>query len=111
MAKHFIARNRKEHLDATFIFQHCRRMKTPAEILDYIGNETVRAALGVGADRVRLARTAPQLPASWYDTLEHLAGRPLDRAVFSFKRDARLATASPAPTNVQRQPHEKVGGE
>jgi hypothetical protein len=60
-------------------------MKTPSEIIDYIGPDTVRDAIGVDEKRIRQARLGPKLPASWYDTLERLAGRPLPREVFSFK--------------------------
>ena len=70
-------------------------MKTPAQIIDYIGHDRVRVALAVGADRIRLARVADKLPASWYDCLEHLAGRPLDRGVFSFKGDPAKIEVQP----------------
>lgn len=43
------------------------------------------AALNVQADAVRKAKSAGILPASWYDAMERLAGRPLPRNVFSFK--------------------------
>ena len=60
-------------------------MKTAAEIIEYIGQAKIEAALGVKADAVRKARASGILPASWYDTLERLAGMSLPRDVFSFK--------------------------
>lgn len=61
-------------------------MKTPREILDYIGsNEQIAAALGVTVDRVDRARRDGKLPASWLDALEKMARRPLDRDCFNFK--------------------------
>lgn len=43
------------------------------------------SAVKVAPDRIRLARAADKLPASWYDALERLCGRPLDRSLFTFK--------------------------
>lgn len=60
-------------------------MKTPQDLIDFIGPEALQAALGVGPDRIRLARQADRLPALWYDAMERLAGRPLDRRLFTFK--------------------------
>lgn len=60
-------------------------MKTPSEIIDFAGPDRVMAAVKVAPDRIRLARTADKLPASWYDALERLCGRPLDRSLFTFK--------------------------
>jgi len=60
-------------------------MKTPAEILDFVGHDRAQAILGVGSDRIRLARAASHLPASWYHAMEKLAGRPLPRESFTFK--------------------------
>ena len=60
-------------------------MKTPQELIDFIGADTLQAALGVGPDRIRLARQSDKLPALWYDAMERLAGRPLDRRLFTFK--------------------------
>lgn len=61
-------------------------MKTPREILDYVGQDAAATALGVKADSVRRAAKGDKLPAAWLDTLEQLARRPLDRGVFTFKR-------------------------
>ena len=60
-------------------------MKTAAQIIDYIGLATLRAALQVKPDAIRKARRKGQMPAAWYDTCERLAGRPLPRDVFSFR--------------------------
>ena len=50
----------------------------------YVGI-SVNAALSVKDDAVRKALKSGVLPASWYNTLEKLAGRPLPRRAFSFK--------------------------
>jgi hypothetical protein len=60
-------------------------MKTAPEIIDFIGQDRIMAALGVKDDAVRKAKASGVLPASWYHTLEVLAGRPLERQAFSFK--------------------------
>ena len=60
-------------------------MNTAPEIIDYVGRDRIMAALGVKEDAVRKARSAGIFPASWYHTMETLAGRPLPRSVFSFK--------------------------
>lgn len=60
-------------------------MKTAPEIIDYIGQDALMAALNVQADAVRKARKSGVLPAAWYDAMERLAGRPLPRSLFSFK--------------------------
>lgn len=65
------------------------RMQTPKDILDYVGQDAAAIALGVKADSVRRAAKGEKLPAAWLDTLEHLARRPLDRRVFTFKRADR----------------------
>ena len=60
-------------------------MKTPREILDFIGRDVVQDEIGVSADRVRVAATQDKLPASWLNALERLARRPLPREAFNFK--------------------------
>lgn len=61
-------------------------MKTPREILDYIGDDALVAqAVDVALVRVDRARRSETLPASWLDALERLAKRPLPREAFSFK--------------------------
>lgn len=60
-------------------------MKTPHEILTFVDPERARIALGVGPSRMRKAMRDDRLPASWLDTLERLAGRPLPREAFYFK--------------------------
>ena len=60
-------------------------MKTPCEIIDWIGPEVVMAAMNVQDRRIRQARLEPQMPASWFHTMEELAGRPLPRSAFAFK--------------------------
>jgi len=61
-------------------------MNTPREILEFIGPERARVALGVGKARMRQALGEDRLPASWLHTLEELARRPLPRECFSFKK-------------------------
>ena len=63
-------------------------MKTPREILQYVGVEAAATALGVSVIRVDRAQRDEKLPASWLDTLERLARRPLDRSAFAFKGTA-----------------------
>lgn len=60
-------------------------MKTPREILQYVGIEAAANSLGVSVVRVDRAQRDGKLPASWLDALERLARRPLDRAAFAFK--------------------------
>jgi hypothetical protein len=60
-------------------------MKTPSDILDFVGLDRAQEVLKVGKDRIRTARDADKLPASWYNALETLAGRPLPREAFTFK--------------------------
>jgi len=61
-------------------------MKTAPEIVNHIGSAQLMAALGVKADAIRKAVSVGRLPASWYHTCEELAGRPLPREAFNFKR-------------------------
>jgi hypothetical protein len=61
-------------------------MKTPRDILEYVGLAEAAKALGVTPHRVDRAQRGDTLPASWLDTLERLAKRPLPREAFSFKR-------------------------
>ncbi len=67
------------------IDQNPNPVETPPQILDFIGQSRVRRALSVKDDAVRKALKSGVLPASWYNTLEQLAGRPLPRSLFSFK--------------------------
>ena len=60
-------------------------MNTASEIIDFVGAERIKEALSVKDDAVRKARTAGIMPASWYDAVERLAGRPLPRSLFTFK--------------------------
>lgn len=60
-------------------------MKTPSEILTFVGADRARERLDVSQDRIRIAMTQEVLPSSWYAVLEDLAGRPLPRECFSFK--------------------------
>lgn len=60
-------------------------METASEIIEFIGQDRIMAALSVKDDAVRKAKTAGVLPASWFHTLENLAGRPLPRKAFNFK--------------------------
>lgn len=87
-AGNFFRQQAKYALATRFFFRHGLAMKTAPEIIDFIGQDKIIAAMHVQADAVRKARAAGVLPASWYHTLEKLAGRPLPRDVFSFKGDA-----------------------
>ena len=60
-------------------------MKTPREILQFVGVTEAAKALGVSVIRVDRAQRDEKLPAAWLDTLERLANRPLDRGAFAFK--------------------------
>ena len=60
-------------------------MKTPHEIVDLIGRETIRDAFRVQDDVINKHLRAGHFPASWYDTLERLADRDLPRSLFTFK--------------------------
>jgi hypothetical protein len=60
-------------------------MDTPAQIIDHIGAERLREALGLTPTRIRQARLEPQLPASWFATCEKLTRRRLSRDLFAFK--------------------------
>jgi hypothetical protein len=71
------------------ISHYLARMKqprTPKAIIESLGVPEVARTLGVSEARIKRARFSRELPAAWLDGLEKLAGRPLDRAVFSFKR-------------------------
>lgn len=62
-------------------------MKTASEIIDYLGGrDAVAAVVGVQNDAVRIAESKGYLPAPWYHLLENMAGRPLPRECFTFKR-------------------------
>jgi hypothetical protein len=67
-------------------------MKTPREIIKYVGADAAAARLGVSLDRIDRATRDRLLPASWLDGLEQLARRPLDRAAFNFKDGTSDAT-------------------
>jgi hypothetical protein len=60
-------------------------LETPSQVIEFVGEEAVMAAVGVKRDAVRKAVKAGELPAAWYDALERLSGRPLPRGMFSFK--------------------------
>lgn len=60
-------------------------MKTVTEIMDFIGRDRLMAEIGVKSSAVRMAEKSGQAPALWYDAMERLAGRPLDRKLFTFK--------------------------
>jgi len=66
-------------------------MKTPREILQFVGLREASEALGVTMDRVDRAQRGEKLPAAWLDTLEMLARRPLERGAFAFKRASPTA--------------------
>ena len=60
-------------------------MKTPREILQFVGVTEAAKALGVSVIRVDRAQRDEKLPAAWLDTLERLAKRPLDQRAFASK--------------------------
>lgn len=60
-------------------------MKTLTEILEYIGRDKLMSEVGVKSSAVRMAEKSGKAPAAWYDAMERLAGRPLDRNLFTFK--------------------------
>jgi hypothetical protein len=60
-------------------------MDSTRQILDILGRHDVAAALGVTYFRVERATRAKQLPASWFDALEKMAGQSLPRHLFAFK--------------------------
>ena len=60
-------------------------LKTVPDIIEYLGADAICSAVKVKPPAVRKARNEEQFPAMWYDALERLAGRPLDRRLFSFK--------------------------
>ncbi len=61
-------------------------LNTAAEIVTYLGKANIAAKLGIGVRAVEIAVDKGALPAHWYDTLEGMAGRPLGRGAFTFKR-------------------------
>jgi hypothetical protein len=60
-------------------------LKTPQEIIEFVGQDVAAATLGVSRDAIQAALRKGILPALWYDALERLCGRPLDRGLFTFK--------------------------
>lgn len=60
-------------------------MKTPREILEFVGYSAAAERLGVSYTRVDRAAREDKLPAVWYHTLENMAGRPLPRDAFHWK--------------------------
>jgi len=60
-------------------------MKTSHEIIEYVGIDQAAIALGISPKAIKVRLATGKLPASWYNELEHLSGRPLPRSVFSFK--------------------------
>lgn len=88
MPETFSAGNSNRLLRDDFFSGIVGGMKTAPEIIDYIGQDALMAALNVQADAVRKARKSGVLPAAWYDAMERLAGRPLPRSLFSFKGSA-----------------------
>ena len=60
-------------------------MNTLTQIFDYIGRDRLMAEIGVKDSAIRMAEKKGQAPALWYNAMERLAGRPLDRNLFTFK--------------------------
>lgn len=63
-------------------------MKSKTEIIKACGGTlAVSTATGIKPERVRnvVCDKRAKLPASWFDAMERLAGRALDRQLFSFK--------------------------
>jgi len=60
-------------------------METASDIIAAVGRDRIKAEFNL-QDRVLQHYAAKgTLPASWFDTLERLAGQPLPRRLFSFK--------------------------
>ena len=85
MAEKFSAVKSDGALTTIFFPGMVQGMKTAAEIIDFISQDAVCAELQITPDAVRKAVVKGELPSSWYNALERLAGRPLPRDVFSFK--------------------------
>lgn len=60
-------------------------MKTASDIIETIGRDAILRTFGVKPRVLRHYGTTGQLPASWFDALERMAGRELPRHLFSFK--------------------------
>jgi len=76
-------------------------MKTLTDVLNYIGRDKVMSAVGVKSSAVRMAEKSGRAPAAWYDAMERLAGRPLDRSMFTFKQAGHQTVARPFHAAVQ----------
>ena len=63
-------------------------MEKATDIIDFVGKDAAAIRLGVTVNAIRVRLAEGKLPASWYHTLETMAGRPLPRHLFSFKGDA-----------------------
>ena len=67
---------------------------TPADLIAYIGHERASEVLGIPVATVLRYRWRDKLPASWLDSLEDAAARPLPRDLFTFKRADQDRAAS-----------------
>jgi prophage antirepressor-like protein len=60
-------------------------MENAADIVDALGVKAIAKAVDVTEDAVRQAMRLRKLPASWFNTLEVMAGHSLPRDAFTFK--------------------------
>ena len=61
-------------------------LNTPEQIIAYIGRAEVCRALGITDSAVRMALKSGVLPGIWLNTLEEIAGRPLPRDAFHWRK-------------------------
>lgn len=54
------------------------------ELFDMIGRKRISAALGVTQHTILIHERNGVAPAPWFDIIEKMAGRPVDRALFRF---------------------------
>jgi len=79
------AAQRKKDACRNIFFVYVLSMENTAEIIEYIGKAALADRVGVTVDRINLAIRQNIMPASWYDSCEKMAGRPLPRTLFTFK--------------------------
>jgi len=60
-------------------------MKTPCEIIDFIGQEKMAIDLNVRRERIVRARRSEKLPAMWFNYCEQIIQKNLPRELFTFK--------------------------
>lgn len=60
-------------------------MKTVSDIITHIGHEAVMRELQVERPAIRKAIRDNVAPAAWFDALERLTKKKLNRSLFNFK--------------------------